>query len=44
MIAPQPIENKLKANVLVGQALWWGQAQVCLCADLGRTFSAGGMG
>jgi len=44
MIAPQPIENKLKANVLVGQAALVGTTQVCLCVISPNFQALGGMG
>jgi long-chain acyl-CoA synthetase len=40
MIAPQPIENKLKANVLVGQAALVGDKHKFLCVLISPNFAA----
>jgi len=40
MIAPQPIENKLKANVLVGQAALVGDKHKFICVLISPNFAA----
>lgn len=40
MIAPQPIENRLKANVLVGQAALVGDKHKFLCVLISPNFAA----
>jgi long-subunit acyl-CoA synthetase (AMP-forming) len=40
MIAPQPIENKLKANVLVGQAALVGDKHKFACVLISPNFAA----